>query len=106
LKDNKPLITYSVSNNNLVKSSFFQKGVLRVSFNTKGSFVHLGTHEVAQSIKNLDLSPKPFMQSYYLERMARLDLGEIVETGVNPLDGYMGGNTPGKHAVQYDGPGQ
>lgn len=101
LKDRKPLVTYSVLDGNLIKTTIPQKGIFRFAIGSGGSSLDLGNHPVADSIRELKLGAKPLLSRYYLERWAILPEGEIIEKGVKPLDGYRGEKTEGRHAVSY-----
>lgn len=103
LPDNKPLISFTVKDHSLIKTIIPQKGVMRLSFVTKGSSLSLGTHPMARSIQALDISEKPFMQSYYTERAAILPSGEIIERNVKPFEGYIGLNRQAKYSCEYTG---
>ncbi|MFC1849296.1 acetoacetate decarboxylase family protein [candidate division CSSED10-310 bacterium] len=101
LKDKKPLITYSVKNGSLIKTTIPQRGIHRSSLMPWGSSIQLGKHPVSESIGNLGLSPRPLMSRYYLERSAILPAGTVIEDEVKSLDGYFGTNRKGKHTVAY-----
>lgn len=103
LRDTKPLITFSVKDNNLIKTVIPHKGVKRMSLNTRGSFLKLGDHPMAQSVKDLGISSKPFMAAYYAERAAILPEGKVIEENVSPFEGYIGKNRDAKHTVHYAG---
>ncbi len=103
MRDNRPLITFSVRNHALIKTVIRQKGVMRLSLNTRGSFVKFGDHPVAGTITALDIAERPFMASYYTERAAILPPGEAVEEGVRALDGYRGKDRKARHTVEYTG---
>ncbi len=105
VKDTKPLITFSVKDNKLIKTLIPHKGMKRISLNTKGSFVNFGSHPMAQSVIDLEISSKPFMAIYYSERSAILPSGEVIEDNVRPLDGYFGKDREAKHTVEYTGQG-
>lgn len=100
-KDNKPVITYSVKDGNLIKTVIPQKGRMRMCFNMKGSFLKLGEHPVAQTIRDLEISEKPFLSRYYIERSAILPAGEIIEKDVAPFEGYAGEDREGIHDTVY-----
>lgn len=87
MKDNKPLTTYSVKNEELIKTIIPQTGIKRVSVFTKGSFVKFGNHPVAESIKQLGISKKPFMSVYYTERSGILPSGTVVEKNEKAPEG-------------------
>ena len=102
MKDNKPITTFSVKENNLIKTVIPQKGVQRISPKTKGSFVKFGNHPMAKSIIELDIAEKPFLQTFYTERAAILPSGIIVEKNVKEFKGWkpkvIG---KGKHTNSY-----
>jgi len=101
VKDNKPLITYSVKEGNLIKTTIPQRGSCRVAIQPGDSFLRLGDHPMAESIRALGLSKKPFMSRCYLERSGILPSGRVIERGIRPLDGYFGKDREGKHTVAY-----
>jgi Acetoacetate decarboxylase (ADC) len=99
--DRKPIVTFSVKDNNLIKTAIPQKGSYRFSINPKGSGLELGNHAVSKSIGNLSLSRRPLMSRCYVERSAILPEGEVIEKGVRPLDGHEGDQLEGEHSVRY-----
>jgi len=88
MKDGKAITTFSVKDKNLIKTVIPQQGVQRISPRTKGSYINLGNHPMAKSIVDLDISEKPFLQTFYTERAAILPSGTVVEKGVKPFEGY------------------
>lgn len=100
-KDRKPLITYSVKDGKLIKTVVAQTGICRNSYNAKGSYLELGDHPVADSIRELNLSEKPFQSRYYIERSGILPAGEVIEENVKPLEGYLGSDREGEHTTEY-----
>ncbi len=102
LRDTKPLVTFSVREGNLLKTTISQRGTARSAIKPRDSFLQLGDHPVSESIRALGLSERPFMSRYYLERSAILPAGRVVERGVRPLDGYRNKRRRGKHTVVYN----
>jgi len=100
-KDTKPVITYSVLDGRLIKTTIPQRGTYRMKLRPGSSVLELGHHEVAESIRRMDLSRRPLMTRYYVERSAILPAGEVVEEGVRPLDGFIGGDRQGEHRIRY-----
>jgi len=100
-KDRKPLVTYSVKAGDLIRTTIPQTGIFRFSLSAEGSFLELGDHSVARSIRDLGLSRKPLMSRYFLDRSGILPAGEVIESGVLPLEGYYGKNREGEHSVFY-----
>ncbi len=98
-----PLITYTVKDDKLIKTVIPQKGVKRISHRPKDSFLKLGDHAMAQSIKNLDISPKPFASMYYVEHSLTLSAGEEIEDGiVNPLPVFDSRSADGTLQIEHN----
>lgn len=100
-KDERPLVTYSVKDGRLIKTTIPQTGTFRFSLSPAGSFLDLGEHAVAGSIRGLGLSVKPIMSRVFLDRSGILPAGETIEEGVRPLEGYYGDDHEGEHSVSY-----
>jgi hypothetical protein len=100
-QDAKPIVTYSVLDGSLIKTTIPQRGTYRMKIRPKSSSLELGDHEVAESIRRLELSPRPVMTRYYVERSGILPAGEVVEDGVRPLDGFIGTEREGEHNIRY-----
>ena len=101
MRETRPIITYSVRDNNLIKTIIPQKGIKRVAIHSKGSFLKWGDHPVAEALKALGISKKPFMSVYFLERSAILPLGTILETDVAAFEGYIGKTREARHSMEY-----
>jgi len=100
IQEKKPIITFSVKNNKLLKTVISQQGTKRISFNITGSSLKLSrNHAVALIIRELGISSKPFMTYYYPEHSAILPDGEVIEENVNSYDRYIGKFSNGKHTV-------
>jgi hypothetical protein len=99
--DRKPMITYSVKQGRLIKTKIPVFGLKRVSFLPWGSHVTWGNHPMADSVRALGLSAKPFMSMYYSERSAILPSGEVLESNVRPYEGYVGEPRVGIHQTFY-----
>ncbi len=101
IRDRKPLITYTVKEERLIRTVIPQKGSQRMAFRPNNSSLELGDHPVAQSIRELGLSDRPLISRYYMERCGILPKGEVIEEGVRPLEGYYGRDRDGMHATRY-----
>ncbi len=99
--DDRPLITYTVKDGSLLKTVIPQKGIFRECIRPKESFLELGNHQIAEQLRSYNLSPKPLISRYALERAAILPSGEEVEKQVQPLDGYRGSEREGSLKVLY-----
>lgn len=103
MRDRKPLTTYTVKDRQLIKTVVPQTGTKRFSLLVGGSYVRLGSHPMAESIKALDLSPKPFMSVYYPERAAILPAGQVIASDVAPMEGYYGKDRVAEHTITFTG---
>jgi hypothetical protein len=101
MRDKKPLVTFSVKEGNLLKTTIPQRCTTRSAIKPKDSFLQLGDHPVSETIHALGLSERPFMSRYYLERSGILPAGRIIQRGVKPLEGYTNKRRKGKHSVVY-----
>jgi hypothetical protein len=100
-RDTKPIVTYSVLEGRLIQTTIPQRGVYRMKLRPRSSFLELGDHEVAASIKELGIGLRPVMTRYYVERSGILPVGEVVEEEVRPLDGFTGADREGEHRIFY-----
>lgn len=101
LRDKNPLITYSVLNGQLIKTTVVQRGIRCLTIRPNGSGLKLGDHPVSQSIRDLGIAKHPMMACYYPERAGILPAGQVIESGVRPLDGYEGKTRQARHQVSY-----
>lgn len=91
LSEHRPLITFSVKNQDLIRTTVAQSGLARNAIGAGGSTLVIGdSHPVADSLRSLDLDSKPLMTRCFTERYAILPEGEIIQRGVRALDGYRG----------------
>jgi hypothetical protein len=100
-KECQELSTYTVQGDRLIRTWIPHRGTYRASVWPRGSFMTLGDHPMAQTLKEMNLSARPIMSRYYLERWAVLPLGAGVAEGVRPWDGYRGEERNGRHEVRY-----
>lgn len=101
LRDKKPLTTFSVKDGDLIKTVIPQIAAKRVSLMTGGSRLKLGDHPVAESIRSLGISSRPFMSVYYPERAAILPSGTVIEKGVSPMEGHLGEDRKALHSIEH-----
>jgi hypothetical protein len=102
--DRKPMVTYSVKNRQLIKTVIPARGLKRVSLLPWGSHITWGNHPVADTVRGLGISDKPFMSMYYTERSAILPSGEVLESEVRPFEGFLGESRVGIHQTFYTEP--
>ena len=66
------------------------------------SFLKLGDHPVAKSLKELDISNKPVLSRYFVERSGILPSGEVIEENVRPNEGYLGRDRKAEYTTVYE----
>jgi hypothetical protein len=103
--ERRPLVTYSVRDGQLLRTVIPQRGGYRWKLLPASAHLELGTHPLATQLRQLKLSRRPIMQRYFVERSAILPVGDVVEAGVDRLDGYLGREREGQHRISY-GPDQ
>lgn len=96
IPDRRPIITYSVKNRALVRTTIPQIALVRTGLGARGASLVLGEkHPVARSIRDLDVDPSPLITRAFIERSAILPDGDVIEHGVRPLEGYRGADREG-----------
>jgi hypothetical protein len=90
-----------VKEGRLIRTTIPLKGSQRLAFRPRNSFMELGDHPVAESMREMGLSPEPLLSRYYMERSSILPKGEVIEEGVRPLVGYYGRDREGTHVTRY-----
>ena len=100
-RDTRPLVTYSVRSGDLVKTVIPQQGICRNALLPRAWRLEPGDHEVAESLRRLELSSRPLLARTYIERSAILPAGEVIEREVLPLDGYRGEDRQGVYSSTF-----
>jgi hypothetical protein len=101
LRDRRPIVTYTVKDNSLIKTTIPQRAAYRTALKPKGSYLTLGDHPVSRSIQELEIASEPMISRYYMERSGILPAGDVIERGVRSMDGYRGKNMEGRKTVSY-----
>ncbi|BAT71271.1 hypothetical protein TST_0463 [Thermosulfidibacter takaii ABI70S6] len=100
-KDNRPLITYSVKDGKLIRTTIPQKAIYLTDLFPPDAHLELGEHPVANFLKEIDIGKKPIASRFYLYRPAILPRGEVVANGVNPIERYRSDKEEGTLTVKY-----
>lgn len=90
LKDNRPLISYSVLNDKLIKTIVPVRSIYQLQLCPKFDALELGDHPVAQELKSLDLSTTAIATRCYLTRSAILPAGHCVGPAQQSYRGHPG----------------
>ncbi len=76
-----------------------QKGAFRAALRPSGSFLELGDHAVADSIRELGVGTAPLLTRCYVDRAAILPTGRVVEELARPVEGCYGTDRVGECRV-------
>jgi hypothetical protein len=107
LRDNRPLITYSVKDGQLLKTTVPSRSVYQIGLTPGSGTLTLGDHEIANQLRNLDISTTAFGTRNYLTRYGILPAGEPVGPADRPYPGYVGQDREyGRLTINYDDGGE
>lgn len=102
LKDNRPLVTYTVHDHHLLKTTIPSRAVYQAGFLPGSGHLSLGDHPVAHQLREFDLSPTSIFTKNYLTRSGILPVGERVTKIEQSYTGYIGKEQAnGRLTVQY-----
>jgi len=103
LKDNRPLITYSVLDGQLLKTVVPSRSVYQLGLTPTSGKLELGDHEIADELRSLDVSATPIATKNYLTRYGILPAGQVMGTADRPHTGHMTQDRQfGRLTVNYD----
>jgi hypothetical protein len=107
LKDNRPLITYSVRNGELVKTSVPSRAVYQLGLVPGSGRLELGDHPIADQLRSLDISTTAVITKNYLTRYGILPEGQRVGRADRPHSGHIGEDREyGRLTLNYDDVGE
>jgi hypothetical protein len=104
LKDNRPLVTYSVCDGQVLRTTAPSHAVYQVGLLPESGTLELGDHPVANDLRQLEVGTSTWLTKNYLTRYGILPPGEPVGPASRPHVGHIGENrTYGKLTVSYNG---
>ncbi len=107
LKDNRPLITYSVLNGQLLKTTVPSRAFYQVGLTPGSGRLELGDHAIADELRRLDISTTAVVTKNYLARYGILPAGEPIGPAERPHPGHIGRDLDrGRLTVNYDDAGK
>jgi hypothetical protein len=107
LKDNRPLITYSVRDGQLLKTTVPSRAVYQMGLRPGGGTLELGDHEIADQLRALDIATTAIATRNFLTRSAILPAGEPIGPVDQPHPGHAGEEREfGRLTVNYDDNGE
>jgi len=107
VKDNRPLITYSVRDGQVLKTTVPSRAVYQLGLLPGSGTLELGDHEIADQLRGLGISTTAFVTKNYLTRCAILPAGEPIGPADRPHLGHVGEEREfGRLTVNYDDAGE
>ena len=107
LKDFRPLITYSVLDGELLKTTVPVRAVYQVGLKPDAGTLELGDHAIADQLRSLDISTSAVLTRNFLARSAILPAGEPIASADRPHVGHLGEDREyGRLTVSYDDAGE
>lgn len=107
LKDNRPLITYSVRDGELIKTTVPSRAVYQLGLAPGSGTLELGNHEIADQLRSLDISTTAVITKNYLTRYGILPEGQRVGRADRPHPGHIGEDREyGRLTLNYDDVGE
>jgi hypothetical protein len=103
IKDNRPLITYSVREGELLKTTVPSRAVYQMGLKPGSGTLALGDHPIADQLCDLDVSTTAIVTKNYLTRSGILPAGEPIGPADRPHEGYLGQERAfGRFTLNYD----
>jgi len=103
LKDNRPLITYSVLDGQILKTTVPSRAVCQMGLKPGYGVLELGDHPIADELRGLDVSTTAVVTKNYLTRYGILPAGEPIGPADRPHPGHVGEDREfGRLTVSYD----
>jgi hypothetical protein len=103
LRDNRSLVTYSVKDGDLIKTTIPVRSVYQMAFTPGCGVLELGDHPIADELRSLDISTTAILTRNFLTRSAILPAGEVVGQADRPHPGHQGEEREfGRLTVSYD----
>lgn len=90
LKDNRPLVIYSVLDKRLLKTVVPCRAVYQLGLSADSGTLELGDHPVAEQLRQLDVSNRTRLTKNYLIRYGILPVGELVGPTIREYSGRIG----------------
>jgi hypothetical protein len=107
LKDNRPLITYSVKDDQLLKTTVPSRAVYQLGFKPGSGTLELGDHAIADQLRSLGVSNTAILTRNFLTRSGILPAGEPVGPADRPYAGHIGVDREfGRLTVSYADDGE
>lgn len=101
LADRRPLVAYTALHGELVETVVPVQAHMQVRFGASAGELHLGEHEVAESLRRLDIRPTALCAFSYLDHRSILPAGRVVGPA-GDYHGYAGSEREfGRFTVSY-----
>ena len=107
IKDNRPLITYSVLDGELLKTTVPTRAVYQLGLAPGSGTMELGEHPVADQLRELDISTTALVTKNFLSRSGILPAGESLGPAGGTHTWYPGEDREyGRLTISYDEAGE
>ncbi len=107
LRDNRPLVLYSVLDGELIKTTIPSRAVYQLGMGPGLGSLELGDHDIADQLRELDVATSAAFTRNYLSRVSILPVGESLGPADRPYDGYRGEDRDyGRLTINYDDAGE
>jgi hypothetical protein len=90
MRDDNPTRTFTVQNGQLIKTTIRNRGIAQVNVGPGAGTLELGDHPIAEEIRALGTSRKPWITKNSLEFQVLLPSGEPAGPASIDYDGYRG----------------
>lgn len=103
VRDNRPLVTYTAKDGDLIRTQVASRAVYQMCVGRPNGHLELGDHPLADELRALDLSPTARATRTFLSHAAILPRGRVVARADRPYEGFAGSDLEcGRHTVRYD----
>lgn len=103
LKDNRPLVTYSVCDGQLLKTTIPSRAVYQLGLQSGSGTLVLGDHPIADELRRLEIDTSARLTKNYLTRSGILPAGEPIGPASHAHVGHIGEDREyGTLTVSYD----
>lgn len=101
--DRNPLVTFSVEGGDLLRTEVASRATYHVGIGRSAGRLRLGSHPIADELRDMNISLEPFATKSFLSHAAILPRGKVLARADRAYDGYEGSDDEfGRHTVAYD----
>src|SRR6185295_4276759 len=103
VRDNRPLVCYTAMKGSLIETEVPIRSVYQLGLAPGSGTIQLGTHKIADHLREIGLSTNAIATRNYLSRAAMLPEGRPIGPADTPFQIHAGNDRPlGRLTVSYD----